>query len=134
RRRLARNQPLALEAAQDAAEIAGIEAELAADIGRSGFLPLRELVQHACLGKGERTLQMLFFQHADLARVEAVEGAERADAAGEFLVRGSGHGATVKLYDSVNEIIDRVKYLGSRGATHSEPGHGHAGLLRGNKD
>ena len=55
-RSLLGDQTARREAAQDAAEVAGIEAELAADLARGRLVALGELVEHARLGERERAL------------------------------------------------------------------------------
>ena len=79
RRRLAHDQPGVREAAQDAAEIAGVEPELLAELGRRDRVALRELVEHARLGQREPAVEQSFLQHADPPRVEAVETADPVD-------------------------------------------------------
>ena len=79
RRRGAARQPLRFEAAQDAAQIAGVEAEIAAEIGRGRRLAVRELVEDAHLGQRERAVEQAIAERADAAGVEAVERAHRID-------------------------------------------------------
>ncbi len=73
------DQALFVEALHDAAEIAGVEAELVADLLCGKVVPLRELVEHAGLAERERALSQVLVEHAKLAGVEAVEGANRCD-------------------------------------------------------
>ncbi len=82
-------EPALLEAAQDAAQIPGVDAEVATQLGGRRVHAVRELVQHARLREGERTAGEAFTQHADLARVEAVEATHGVDAAIE--VRHTGN-------------------------------------------
>ena len=51
------DQPALFEAAQDAAEIAGIEIELARDVGRGRRRALGDLVEHAGFGERERAVR-----------------------------------------------------------------------------
>ena len=73
RRWRARKQPIALEALQDAAEIAGIELQFAAKFGGGDVGALGEFVEHARLGQREAAVQQALLQGADDARVEAAE-------------------------------------------------------------
>ena len=91
RRRRALDQAALLEAAQQAAQVAGIEAEVARQLGRGGVLAVRELPQQARFGQRERGRQQAFLQHADAPRVEAVEAADRVDRG--FRGGGVGHGS-----------------------------------------
>ncbi|GAA3145906.1 hypothetical protein GCM10020001_081230 [Nonomuraea salmonea] len=50
-RALALHEPVVLEAGQDAAEVAGVEAEQAAQLPGLDPVGLRQLEQHACLGQ-----------------------------------------------------------------------------------
>ena len=77
---LAADQSAFLEIAQHAAQIAGIEIERAADLGRGRRAAAGDLVQHARLGERIGAVEKSFAQHADLPRVEAVEAADRGDA------------------------------------------------------
>ena len=80
RRWRAREQPIALEALQDAAEIAGIEIQFAAKFGGRNAGALGEFVQHAGLGQREAAVQQALLQGADDARVEAAEPPDGGDA------------------------------------------------------
>jgi hypothetical protein len=75
----AREQPVALEALQDAAEIAGIELQRAAKLGGGRVVALREFEQHAGFGKREAAVQQSLLQRADRAGIEAAEAADGAD-------------------------------------------------------
>ena len=57
--------------------------EVATQLGGGRVRAVRQLVQDARLREGERTAGEAFTQHADLARVEAVEAAHGVDAAVE---------------------------------------------------
>ena len=98
------DQPALVEPAQDAAEVAGIEAEIATDLGRGGAAALPDLVQHARLGQRERAVEPAVLQHAEILRVEAVEAAHRGDAL--RLVSGRNCHA-----GSIGQLLDGVKYL-----------------------
>src|SRR5208337_821077 len=72
-------QPIAGEALQDAAEIAGIEAELPTDIAGGQVLPICQLVEHARLAQREAAVVQPLAQHADRAGVEPVEPPDGGD-------------------------------------------------------
>src|ERR1700733_14094206 len=80
RRCLSLDQSAFLEIAQHAAEIAGIEIERAADLGRGRGAAAGELVKHPRLAERIGAVEKGFAQHSDLPRVEAVEAADRGDA------------------------------------------------------
>src|SRR5260370_6148388 len=82
-------QAAALEAAQNAAEIAGVEAQLAHQAGGGAGLALGQLVDHARLGEREGAVEIAAGQQADLAGVKAVEPADGSSALGEA---GGWHG------------------------------------------
>src|SRR5207302_11364706 len=82
------NQPALREAAQDAAQIAGVEPQLTAELGRGGRVAVRQLVEHPHLGERERALEVPFVQQADLLRVAAVAAPHGRDALREA---GLGH-------------------------------------------
>jgi hypothetical protein len=76
---------LPLEAAENATEIAAVEPKLAADLRRRrrilvSALPGGDLVQHPGFGERECAVEMTAIEHADAARVEAVESANGGDA------------------------------------------------------
>ncbi len=79
-RHLLADQPILVEAAQDAAQIAGIKTELAADVARGRTRALPDFVEHPRLGERERAVEPGFLQQADVLGVEAVEAAHRGDA------------------------------------------------------
>ena len=80
RRGLLADQPELVEAPQDAAEIAGVEIEVARDVGRGGAAALPDLVEHARLGERERAVEPAVLQHAEVLGIEAVEAPHRGDA------------------------------------------------------
>src|SRR5262245_23493953 len=86
RRARLEDEPALAEAAQDAAEIALIKAEVGGNLGRRRLLPVRELVEHASFRQRIRAVEEVLLQHADAPRVDAVEPADRADALLEGLV------------------------------------------------
>ena len=88
--RLAGDQPAVVEILDDPAEIAGIETELDPDLLRRQVFAGGELVQHPRLAQRERAFQQVLVEHAELAGVEAVEGAYRRDLAVGIRL---GHGA-----------------------------------------
>jgi len=87
-RRRSLDQVAPLEAAQDAAQVARVQAELAAELRRGGLLAVRKLVEHPHLAQRERALEIALVQQADLLGVEAVEAPHRRDARIEA---GLGH-------------------------------------------
>ena len=64
---------------ENPAEIAGVEAEVAADFGRRRVAALADLVEHARFGQRERAVEPAVAQHAEMLRVEAVEAPHRGD-------------------------------------------------------
>lgn len=90
RRALAGDQALVLEASEDAAEVAGVEVERAAQVGDVD-LAVAEVVQDAGVGERVLGLEKALAKDADAAGVETVEGAHG--------VRVGGH--VVKI----NEIV-----------------------------
>ena len=82
------HQAALLEAAQQAAQIAGIEIECTRELGRGRGLAMRKLPQQPRFGQREARMQQSFVQHADAARVEAVEGTHPLDAVGGGRGRG----------------------------------------------
>ena len=104
RRNFAADQAAFLEIAQHAAQIAGIEIERAADLGRGRGAAAGDLVKHPRLGERIGAVEKGLAQHADLPRVEAVEAADRGDAL--VALAGGRHDA------SLGQILDLVKYLG----------------------
>ncbi len=107
RRRLAHDEAAPLEIAQYAAQIAGVEIERAADPARRHRAALRDLVKEARLAERIGAVEIGFAQHADLARVEAVEAAHRGDAALQVL---SGHVLRGRHAASFGQVLDLVKY------------------------
>src|SRR5262249_47192021 len=69
----------ALQGLQRAAEEAGVEAKRASQVGRGAALALRDLVDDAGFLQRPRTAQELWFDDAQLARVEAVEASDGGD-------------------------------------------------------
>ena len=74
------DQAALFEIAQDAAQIAGVEIERAADVVCGRGLVVGELVEHPHLAERIGAVEIGFAQDADLARVEAIEAAYRGDA------------------------------------------------------
>src|SRR5712691_1018089 len=79
------DQPALPETAQDAAEVARIEAEILAEVARRGALPVCQLVEDAHFGQGERARQQALAEEADRARVIPVERPHRYDSRFESL-------------------------------------------------
>src|SRR5918995_1694015 len=72
-------QPAALEAGDDAGEVAGVEPELTAQVRLVGPLRLCQLEQHSGLGQRVRRVEEAGLEHADLLRPKTVEGADGCD-------------------------------------------------------
>src|SRR5438132_602306 len=85
---LAVEQAAHLEAPQHPAEIARIEPQFLAELGRGGCRVMGKLIEHAGFGEGEGAPQQVLVQQADLLRVEAVEAPYGGYALGEG---GRGH-------------------------------------------
>jgi hypothetical protein len=88
------DEPSLIEPAQDAAEIAVIEAELGGDVCGSRLLAVCEFVKDASFGEGKRTFQKVVAQHADTAGVRPVEAPDGAHA---LVKRMIGHGNALIL-------------------------------------
>ena len=73
------DQPVRFEVAQDAAEVAGIESQIAGDFGRGRPVALTDFVEHARLRQRKRAADPAFAQDADALRVEPVEAPQRRD-------------------------------------------------------
>ena len=81
------DQAVVAQGTQDPAEIARVEPEVAAELGGGRAVAVRQLVEHARLGEGERAAGQTFVQEADLPRVEAVEAPHVGYALVEMPVR-----------------------------------------------
>ena len=88
-RPLLRDQAVALQPGEQAAEEARVDVELAAQVGDLGHLAPAELVEHARLGQRVGGAQQSVAQDADAGGVEAIEGADGGDAV--FDGGGDGH-------------------------------------------
>jgi len=73
------DQAALLEALQKAAEITGIEAEIAHQRARGGIFPMGQLIKDPGLGQGEGAPEQPLLEHADPAGVEAVEAPDGGD-------------------------------------------------------
>ncbi|MNV10398.1 hypothetical protein D3C71_1009180 [compost metagenome] len=89
--RLAREPAVGFEAAQDAAEVAGVETQVAPDLAGDGGFAVRQLVEHAHVGQRQVAAQV-GVEGADAARVEAVEPADGLDGGRVDGGRWRGHG------------------------------------------
>ncbi len=69
-------QSRALEPAQHAADIAGVQVQRMPQRLGGGGSALRQLIDQARLGEGEAAVQVGLVQHPDPARVESVEAAD----------------------------------------------------------
>jgi hypothetical protein len=94
-RGLPADQAELVKAPQHAAEIAGVEAEVAHDVGRGRAFALPDLVEHARLGERERAFEPVLAQHAEVLRVEPIETAHRGEALRPLQRGGTGHGGIV---------------------------------------
>ena len=75
----ARDPALRLEAAQDAADIAGVEAELGLQLGGERRLAVGDLVEQPRLGQRQVAVHIMGVERAGEAGVEAGEGAHGGD-------------------------------------------------------
>src|SRR5579862_7175452 len=101
---LARRRPLQqaarLKALENAAQVTTIETELAGELCGRDSRSVRDFVQHAHLGQRIGAVEEAAGEHAELAGVVAVEGADLRDLRG---ADGAGHGATLaRIVASVN--------------------------------
>ncbi len=87
-RRLSRDDLPPLQRLQGAAEITGIEAERADQIGRGAALPFGDLVDDAGFLQRPWTVEQFRFDDAEFAGIEPAEAAQRCDLAVEFAIRG----------------------------------------------
>src|SRR5262249_36116689 len=76
---VAADQSALLEALDDPAEIAEIEPEIGSDLLGREIVTMRKLVEHPRLAQRERALRQMLAEHAEFARIEAVERAHRSD-------------------------------------------------------
>ena len=97
RRGLARKQAVALEALQDAAQVAGVDLQFAAKFGGGKIVALGQFVEHARLGEREAAVQQALPQGADDARVETAEPADGGD---------RGWGEARVCHDEVIQLLD----------------------------
>ena len=81
-------QFLFLKPREDAAEIAGIEAQRLHEVAGGQAVAMRQLIEHPPFAEGERAFQEMLVEQADDAGVVAVEEADLGDGA----VEGFGHG------------------------------------------
>src|SRR5439155_13658893 len=98
------------QAAQDAAQVAGVQPQLLAELGGAGPLAVGQLVEDARLRERERALQQAFLQHADPPGIEPVEAPRGLHAP---LQAPSGHGRLRprgQVGATVNYLADEVKY------------------------
>ena len=82
RRRFAAHQPGGLEAAQHAAQIARIEAEIARKVGRGRALAVDEFVEKPGFRQRKPATGQMLVEYADPPRVEAVESPDGVDGRG----------------------------------------------------
>jgi hypothetical protein len=104
------DEPSLIEPAQDAAEIAVIEAELGGDVCGSRLLAVCEFVKDASFGQGKRTFQKVVAQHADTAGVGPVEAPDGAHALVKRMI-GHGNALILRVCANIKELCDFVKYL-----------------------
>src|SRR4051812_26714782 len=79
RRALSAQQAAALEALQQAAEVACVEIQVGGQLARAAFAALADLADQARLGQRIRAAEQPRAQGADTACVESVETAHRID-------------------------------------------------------
>ena len=87
------------KAAQNPAQVSGVESKLSADLRGGGRLTVGELVEDADLGERVRTLEQTGPEDADLLGIESVEATDVADVAGE-----SGGGARRDPEETVAKV------------------------------
>src|SRR5262245_2900059 len=101
---------LTFETAQYSTQIPRVQPKFLANVGRSRSLAMGEFVQHASFGKSEGTACHPI-QHTDLARIEAVEFADRA----YLLVKiRPCHPDLPLAVDNSTDLVDRVNYTTAR--------------------
>src|SRR5262249_44622929 len=125
--RLAGDQAAVFKVLHDAAEVARIEAQLAADLLGGQVVPVRELIDHPCLAQRVGAFVNVLVEHADLAGIGAVEGPHRGDlAVGNICSQFDlGHGSPRYLPSSNNyltlaSIFSRLGPAGERVEPQSE--------------
>jgi len=67
-----------------------VECEELADLRSGRFASVRQFVENADFGQGERTVQVTFFKKSDLAGVEAIEATDGSDLLGKRGSNGCG--------------------------------------------
>src|SRR5262249_414145 len=80
------HEPTLAKAAQDAAEIAVIEAEFGGNLRGCPLLALGKLVEHACLGHRVGGLQEAILQQAKPTRIATIEGSYGGDTLLEIVI------------------------------------------------
>nr|WP_241492009.1 hypothetical protein [Sphingomonas endophytica] len=83
---LRRHHLAPLQRPQGAAHEAGIKAKIAREVGGSAGGAMPDLVEDAGFLQGERAVHELGLDEAELARVKAVEAADRGDLAGDIII------------------------------------------------
>ena len=81
RRGHTRQTAFRLEPPQDAAEVAAVQRQIAAELGGRGLVAVRQFVQDTHLGQREVAGEV-GGQHADALRVKAIEAADGLDVGG----------------------------------------------------
>ena len=107
------DQLATLEAAKDAAQVPGIDAELSRQLGGGRGVSMCDLVEDADFRQRKRAVEVSLPQHADVLRVEAVESADGGDGCGEAWFR-PGHSSsseTIRLLKSAISLL--LSTLGS---------------------
>src|SRR5712691_1889565 len=105
------DEAAALEALQQPAEIAEVEAEVPAQGARRGLPAVRQLVQQACLGEPVRAAEEIRAQYADAPCVESVEAAHRLDV--------HGHAAILANYLLLSSISAATRRRARRSSRRS---------------
>lgn len=108
RRRRGVQQAACLEAREEPAQVAGVELQVVGEFARRERRTVGQLPEQARLGEREAGGEQLVGQHADAARVEAVEGTQRVDVGGGDRV---GHGGSVgRLIAERNWMIVLLRF------------------------
>lgn len=106
-RALSGDEPAPAEVGQDAAQVSGVEVELAGEVGGAHGVAVGELVEDADGGEGKVAGEVRLIENVDAARIESIEAADgidgiRCGAGGGGGWHGTPGGHT---HDNVNGII-----------------------------
>jgi transposase-like protein len=84
------DQPLLVETADHPAQVARVQAQLAAQVRAGEIVPMRQLIQDAHFRQRKRAVEQVFMQHANLARIKTVEAAHAVRAFTEWIRMHAG--------------------------------------------